>query len=75
MFFILSNFEFYLVNALLYVDIDQGIHKVKFKVTQKEKEKFASILFFLKSVYLPTKAYVGTYIVLALIMMLCIFNA
>ena len=26
-FFISCNFEFYLMNALVYVDIDQGIHK------------------------------------------------
>ena len=31
-FFISCNFEFYLMNALVYVDIDQGIYKVKQKV-------------------------------------------
>ena len=30
-FFTSSVFEFYLMNALVYVDIDQGIHKVKFQ--------------------------------------------
>ena len=38
-FFIQSNFEFYLINALVYVDIDQGIHKVKLKVALNEKRK------------------------------------
>ena len=27
------------MNALIYVDIDQGIHKVKIKVAQNEKQK------------------------------------
>ena len=27
------------MNALFYVDIDQGIHKVKLKVTGNEKQK------------------------------------
>ena len=27
------------MNALVYVDIDQGIHKVKMKVAQNEKQK------------------------------------
>ena len=35
-FFILSNFHFSLINALVYVDIDQGIHKGKMKVAQNE---------------------------------------
>ena len=38
-FFISSNFEFYLINALIYVNIDQGIHKVKLKVAKNEKRK------------------------------------
>ena len=38
-FFISSIFEFYLVNALFSVDIDQGIHKVKLKVARNEKRK------------------------------------
>ena len=39
-FFLLSsNFMFYLINALVYVNIDQGIHKVKFKVSRNEKPK------------------------------------
>ena len=38
-FFISSNFEFYLMNALVYVDIDWGIHKKKLKVAQNEKQK------------------------------------
>ena len=37
-FFILSDFHFYLMNALVYVDIDQSIHKVKRKVAQNEKK-------------------------------------
>ena len=37
MFFILSNFEFYLMNALVYIDIDLGIHKVKLKNALNEK--------------------------------------
>ena len=32
-------FEFYLKNALVYLDIDQGIHKVKLKVAWNEKRK------------------------------------
>ena len=31
--------HFYLMNALVYVDIEQGIHKVKLKVAQNEKGK------------------------------------
>ena len=31
------NFEFYLMNALIYVDIDYGIHNVKVKVVRNEK--------------------------------------
>ena len=38
-FFISGNFEFYLINALFYVDKDQGIHNVKLKVAQNEKRK------------------------------------
>ena len=38
-FFISSHFEFYLMNALVYVDIDQGIYKVKLKVALNEKRK------------------------------------
>ena len=38
-FFISDNFEFYLMNALVYVDIDQGIHEGKMKVAQNEKRK------------------------------------
>ena len=30
---------FYLMNALVYVNIDQGIHKVKYKVARNEKQK------------------------------------
>ena len=30
---------FYLMNALVYVDIDQGIHKGKSKVARNEKQK------------------------------------
>ena len=38
-FFIQSNFHFPLMNALVYVDIDQGIHKGKMKVALNEKRK------------------------------------
>ena len=38
-FFISSNFEFYLMNALVYVDVDQGIHMEKLKVAWNEKRK------------------------------------
>ena len=38
-FFTSSNFEFYLMNTLVYVNIDQGVHKVKLKVVQNEKGK------------------------------------
>ena len=34
-----SNFFFALINALVYVNIDQGIHKWKSKVAQNEKRK------------------------------------
>ena len=37
--FILSNFQFPLMNARVYVDIDQGIHKGKIKVALNEKRK------------------------------------
>ena len=39
LFIISSNFTFSLMNALVYVCIDQGIHKGKGKVTQNEKRK------------------------------------
>ena len=35
------------MNALGYVDIDQGIHKVKMKVAQNEKRKKTTWVFFL----------------------------
>ena len=38
-FFISSNFEFSLMNALVYVDIDRGIHKGKLKNALNEKLK------------------------------------
>ena len=38
-FFILSNFYFYLMNALIYVIKDQSIHKIKAKVGCNEKQK------------------------------------
>ena len=39
-FFILCNFDFYFLKVMLvYVNIDQGIHKVKLKVAQNEKGK------------------------------------
>ena len=38
-FFISSNFQFSLMNDLVHVDISQGIHKVKIKVTWNEKWK------------------------------------
>ena len=42
-FFISGNFLFYLINALFYVDKDQGIHNVKLKVAQNEKRKKLSV--------------------------------
>ena len=39
LFFILNNFTFPLMNALVYVDIVQGIHKGKSKFAQNEKQK------------------------------------
>ena len=39
LFFISSIFEFYFMNALVYVDIDQGIHKKKLKNSRNEKQK------------------------------------
>ena len=44
--FISSNFEFYLMNALVYVDIEQGIYKVKLKVALKWKTKKTMWVFF-----------------------------
>ena len=38
-FLISSNFEFSLMNTLVYVDIDQGIHEVKLKNALNEKPK------------------------------------
>ena len=38
-FFILSNFYFYLMNALIYVIKDKSIHKIKMKVGCNEKQK------------------------------------
>ena len=37
------------MNALVYVDIDQGIHKVKFKVALNEKQKKLHRFLFEKS--------------------------
>ena len=34
-----ATLYFYLMNALVYVDIDQGIQKVKLKVARNEKQK------------------------------------
>ena len=34
-----ATLYFYLMNALVYVGIDQGIHKVKYKVARNEKRK------------------------------------
>ena len=45
-FFILCNFEFYLKNALVYFDIDWGIHKVKPKNAWNEKQKITMWVFF-----------------------------
>ena len=39
LFFISYNFTFSLMNALVYDDIDQGIHKGKMKVALNEKQK------------------------------------
>ena len=42
----LATLSFYLTNALVYVNIDQGIHKVKLKVARNEKQKnYVSFLF------------------------------
>ena len=38
-FLILCDFTFSLTNALVYVNIDQGIHKGKMKVARNEKQK------------------------------------
>ena len=35
------------MNALVYVDIDRGIHKVKLKVARNEKRKKTTLVFFL----------------------------
>ena len=34
-----ATLYFYLMNALVYVNIDQGIHEVKYKVARNEKRK------------------------------------
>ena len=39
LFFISCNFQFYLMNSMVYVDIDQGIHRWKMKVAWNEKGK------------------------------------
>ena len=44
-FFILSIFEFLLMNALVYVDIDWGIHKVKTQKCSKCKTKKTTWVF------------------------------
>ena len=41
-----ASLYFYLMNALVYVDIDQGIHKVKMKVARNEKQKKVLGLYF-----------------------------
>ena len=38
-FFTWSNFDFSFMNALVYVNIDQGIHKEKMKVALNERQK------------------------------------
>ena len=35
-FIISENFEFYFMNALVYVDIDRGIHMIRIKVAFKK---------------------------------------
>ena len=46
LFFILSNFHFALMNAQIYVERDQGIHKgEKWMLLEMKNEKTASILF------------------------------
>ena len=47
MFFISSDFTFSLMNALVYVNIGQGIHKGKSKVAQNEEQKKTMWVFFL----------------------------
>ena len=46
--FLMSNYYFYLMNALVYDDINQGINKIKMKVAQNEKNYvgFLFIYFF-----------------------------
>ena len=46
LFFISSNFEFYLMNALVYVNIDQGIYKIKSQSCSKLKTKTTTQVFF-----------------------------
>ena len=48
--FFVFHFEqlsFFPFNALVYVDIDQGIHKVKMKVARNEKQKKILGFFFI----------------------------
>ena len=52
-FFILSNFEFYLINALVYVDIDQNIHKIKTARNENEKNYIKTKSYSLKAFFLP----------------------
>ena len=47
-FFISSNFEYHLVNAVVYVDIDQGILKVKLKLARNEKTTWVFLFLYMK---------------------------
>ena len=47
-FFISSNFEYHLVNALVYVDIDQGVLKVKLKLARNEKITWVFLFLYMK---------------------------
>ena len=51
-FFISCNFEFYLMNALVYVDVDQGLNKVKLISLELEHFKLSANLFSAKSEFI-----------------------
>ena len=57
----ISKFEFYLINALVYVVIDQGIHKAKLKVAWNEiKTTWVVFLFFFYKYGKFLKHFAGT---------------
>ena len=47
-FFISSNFEYHFVNTVVYVDIDQGILKVKLKLARNEKTTWVFLFLYMK---------------------------